>query len=154
MEAFHGRFPDGGHDAEALLVTSDGGILIVTKGETGPIALFRFPQGAKPGATVELQAVGKPRDSGKPPAPERITDGAVSPSGTWTALRTSQAVLFFSSADLLAGNWREKGRVALDSLGEPQGEGLAFGDDKTIYLVGEGGGKSQPGTFARLTCTF
>ena len=153
-EAFHARFPGGGQDAEALLVTPDGGILIVTKGETGPVALFRFPQGTKPGATVELQALGKPRDSGRTSAAERITDGAVSPSGTWIALRTPRAVLFFDSADLLAGHWREKSRVALDGLGEPQGEGIAFGDDKTIYLVGEGGGKSQPGTFARLTCTF
>jgi hypothetical protein len=43
---------------------------------------------------------------------------------------------------------------ASGSAGEPQGEGIAFGDERTIYLVGEGGGKSQPGTFARLACTF
>ena len=46
------------------------------------------------------------------------------------------------------------GRVDLQALGEPQGEGVAFADDSTIYLVGEGGGGSRPGTFARLTCTF
>jgi hypothetical protein len=44
--------------------------------------------------------------------------------------------------------------VPLNALGEPQGEGIAFADEKTIYLVGEGGNKSQPGTFARLTCAF
>ena len=54
----------------------------------------------------------------------------------------------------MAGNWREAGRIDLGPLGEPQGEGVAFGDDRTLYLVGEGGGKSQPGTVARLSCTF
>ena len=54
----------------------------------------------------------------------------------------------------MSGNWREAGRVSLKTLGEPQGEGIAFGDERTIYVVGEGGGKSRPGTFGRLTCTF
>jgi hypothetical protein len=145
-------YPDGAHDAETLLITPQGDILIVTKGDTGPVAVYRLPRDAKPGATVTLQSVGKPRQSGKPA--ERITDGAVSPSGAWVALRTNAAVLFFRTGELLSGAWREAGRISLKSLGEPQGEGIAFGDERTIYLVGEGGGKSRPGTFGRLTCTF
>ena len=39
-------------------------------------------------------------------------------------------------------------------LREPQGEGVAFADETTLYLVGEGGGKGRPGTLARMTCTF
>jgi hypothetical protein len=147
-------YPDGAHDAESLLVTPKGEVLIVTKGDTGPVALYRVPPDAKPGATVTLQRIGKPRQSGKVPADQRITDGAVSPNGSWVALRTHTAVVLYRAGDLMSGNWQEAGRVPLKALGEPQGEGITFGDDNTIYLVGEGGGKSRPGTFGRLTCTF
>lgn len=151
-DVFNVRFPDGAHDAEALLVSPRGEILVVTKGETGPVGVYRMPRDAKPGATVTLEPVGTLRQSVKPA--ERITDGAISPSGAWVALRTNGAVLFYRTEALVSGNWQEAARVSLKSLGEPQGEGITFGDDKTIFLVGEGGGKSRPGTLGRLTCAF
>ena len=152
-EVFRARYPDGAHDAETLLVTPEGDILIVTKGRTGPVGLYRLPADTKPGGTVMLQSIGKPH-RGRKNADERITDGAVSPNGAWVALRTNTAVLLYRAADLISGQWHEASRVSLKALGEPQGEGIAFGDDKTIYLVGEGGRKSQPGTFGRLTCAL
>ena len=153
-EVFRVRYPDGAHDAETLLVTPKGGdILIVTKGNRGLVGLYRLPSDAKPGGTVTLQPIGKPREAAKT-ADERITDGSVSPSGAWVALRTKTAILLYRTADLMSGNWRDAGRLSLKELAEPQGEGIAFGDDKTIYVVGEGGGKSQPGTFGRLTCAL
>jgi hypothetical protein len=147
-------YPAGPQDAEALLVTPNGEILIVTKGTTGPVALFRLPADAPSGTTVALQQVGKPRETGETPADERVTDAAISPDGSWIALRTNTAVAFHRTADLISGDWREAARVSLKELGEPQGEGIAFADDKTLYLIGEGGGKSRPGTFAQLTCAF
>jgi hypothetical protein len=152
-DAFHATYPDGAHDAEVLFVTPKGEMFIVTKGETGPIALYRFPRDIKSGGTVRLEAVGQPR-SGKNSPDDQLTDGAVSPNGAWIVLRTKTRLLFHSASDLTTGNWREAGRLSLASLEEPQGEGVAFVDDKTLVLVSEGGGKSQPGTFARLTCTF
>jgi hypothetical protein len=89
-----------------------------------------------------------------PAGNDRITDGAVSPDGRWVVLRTEQQLMFYRTADLLSGNWREAGRVALATLGEPQGEGVTFGADNSLYLMSEGGGKRQPGAFARLTCTL
>lgn len=153
-DVFRARYPDGAHDAEALLITPKGEIVIVTKGETGPTGLYRLPADAKPGRPSTLQQIGKPRQSAKAAAGERITDGAVSPSGAWVALRTRTTLLLYRTEDLMSGNWQEASRGSLKELGEPQGEGVAFGDDKTVYLVGEGGGKSQPGTFGRLTCAF
>ena len=120
----------------------------------GSITLLVLPPEAKPGGTVTLQSIGRPRESGKPEAEARITDGDVSPNGAWVALRSKTAIFFHRTADLMAGNWTPAGRVSLKALGEPQGEGLAFGDDTTLYLVGEGGGKSRPGTFGRVTCAF
>jgi hypothetical protein len=153
-EVFHATYPDGAHDAETLLVTPKGDLYIVTKGDTGPVAVYRFPRDIKNGATVELERVGKPRDAGKVGANDRITDGAVAPNGDWVALRTNTDLRFYRAADLLNGNWREAGRIDVTSLDEPQGEAVAFADDHTVYLVGEGGGDGRPGTFARLTCKF
>ena len=152
-ELFRVRYPDGAHNAETLLVTPKADVLIVTKGDTGAVRLYRLPADAKPGA-VTLQAIGKPRPAGSSRNDDRITDGAVSPDGVWVALRTKTAVLLYRADALLSGDWREAGRVSLNALGEPQGEGIEFGDEKTIYLVGEGGGKSKPGTFGRLTCAW
>ena len=149
-EVFHATYPDGAHDAETLLVTPDGRLFVVTKGDTGPVALYAFPRELRTHATVRLERVGEP-GAPKPRDGERITDGSVSPDGRWVVLRSTRALKFYRAAELLSGMWREVHRLDLAGLGEPQGEGVAFGDG-TLYLAGEGGGKSQPGTFARLTC--
>jgi hypothetical protein len=153
-ESFHATYPNRAHDAETLLVTPQGEIFVVTKGETGPTELYRFPRGMKPGGTVTLELVGKPRVAEKASANDRITDGAVSPNGEWIVLRTKNMLLVYAARDFMAGSWKEAGRVDLAALAEPQGEGVAFIDDSTLALVGEGGGKKQPGSFARLNCTF
>ena len=146
---FRARYPDGAHDAEALLVDASGRLHIVTKGDTGPVALYRFPSTLKSDGTMQLERVGNPRTAGEN---DRITDGSVSPDGQWIVLRTRHALTFYRSADLLAGNWRTVSAQPVASLGEPQGEGVAFGAGARIYLVSEGGGKKQPGAFASLSC--
>ena len=135
-----------------MLVTPDGGLFIVTKGDVGPVALYKFPRELRPGSTHPLERIGQPRGSGTPGKSERITDGAVSENGEWIVLRTSQHLTFHRAAELLAGNWRVATRFDLTAIGEVQGEGVAI-DADTVYLTGEGGGKSRPGTFARLTCS-
>ncbi len=150
-DVFHATYPDGPHDAEALLVGGDGRLYIVTKGETGPVAIYRFPAQLKSGATVTLERVGSGA-SGKADAESRITDGTVSADGQWAVLRTNSALAFYRASDLLAGQWRAANRIDLTSLEEPQGEGVALGADNTIFLAGEGGGKGQPGSFARFSC--
>jgi hypothetical protein len=90
-----------------------------------------------------LERVGGPRESRRAAGKDRVTDGAVSPNGQWIALRSTGALTFYRAADLLAGNWRETGRVALQTLGEPQGEGVTFGTDSAIYVMSEGGGRNR-----------
>jgi hypothetical protein len=153
-DVFHATYPDGAHDAESLLVTLEGRLLIVTKGDTGPVSLYQLPNELRSGSTVRLERIGAPRDPGQPSENDRITDGAVSPDGQWIVLRSTGALSFHRAADLVAGNWRAAGRVELGSLGEPQGEGVTFAPGDSVYLMSEGGGKNQPGAFARLTCTL
>jgi hypothetical protein len=68
------------------------------------------------------------------------------------ALRSTTRLTLHPANEFMAGNWREAARVSLAALGEPQGEGVTFAVDGNLYLVGEGGGKKRPGTFARLSC--
>ena len=151
-DIFHATYPDGAHDAETLLVSPDGTLYIVTKGETGGVSLYRFPKELRPGATHKLERVGKPRDSNKVAEDRRITDGTLSADGKWVALRSKTRVWIYPASEFLSGSWSGAREIDVTSLGEPQGEGIAMSADGTIYLAGEGGGKSQPGTLARLSC--
>lgn len=151
-DIFHATYPDGAHDAEALLVTPDSRIFIVTKGDTGAVRLYRFPAELRAGATHQLELVGKPRGSGKPRDNRRVTDGSVSTDGQWTVLRTGERLTFHRTSELTAGNWRAARTADITAVGEPQGEGVAFGAGDMLYLAGEGGKKSAPGTLARVIC--
>jgi hypothetical protein len=145
-------YPDGAHDAEALLVGPDGTLYVVTKGETGPAALYRMPRDAKAGATVRLERVGSALEKGKMAEAERITDGAISPDGELVVLRTLDSLAFYRAAEFLQGDFKQLRRTDLRPLREPQGEGVAFGSNGTIYVAGESGGTSRSGTLAVLTC--
>ncbi len=153
VDVFHARYPDGAHDAETLLVTPDGGLYIVTKGSTGPVAIYRFPgEPRADGRVVQLERIGHPRSSGTVRRDEQITDGAVSSDGARVVLRTHEALNFYRTAQLFAGDWSGAEIVNLKHVGEAQGEGVALGANNEIYLVSEGGGGSRPGSFAHLTC--
>ena len=149
---YRAAYPDGAHDAEALLAAPDGTLYIVTKGETGHVALYRFPRDPKAGSTSRLELVGAPISKRTSSPEARITDGAISPDGEWAVLRTLTSLTFYRTADFFKGDFRAARRVDLKSLGEAQGEGVAFGPSNTVYVAGEGGGKSQPGTLAILSC--
>jgi hypothetical protein len=146
---FHATYPDGAHDAEALVI-ADGRLHVITKGETGPVAVYRFPAQLQPTATVPLERVGML--SSKTAAASRITDASVSPDGQWVVLRSRSALGFYRASDVLAGRSAPVFSVDVTRLREPQGEGVAFGAGNTIFLAGEGGQKGQAGTFARFSC--
>jgi hypothetical protein len=145
VEIFHAAYPDGAHDAEALFVTPESDVFIITKGDPGPIALYRFPRPLRAGATLRLERVGETAGGTKVEGRDRPTAADVSPDGAWVA--------FHRTSDLTKGQWREAFRTNLSSLREPRGEGITFAADGTVILVGEGG-FSGPGTFARLQCTW
>jgi hypothetical protein len=152
VEIFHARYPDGAHDAEALFVMPDSDVFIITKGDPGPVALYRFPRPLGSGL-MQLQRVGEPLAAGRVDAKDRPTGAGVSPNGEWVAVRTTHHVTFYRTTDLIAGRWRQAGRFDLTGLGERRGEGLTFAAKDIVVLVGEGGGLTRnPGTFATLAC--
>jgi hypothetical protein len=97
-------YPDGPHDAESLIVTPDGVMYVVTKGVNESVALYRFPRELRPGSPAQLQRAAKPREAGKSPNSDRVTDASVSPQGEWIVLRTNRALTFHRTKELLAGN--------------------------------------------------
>jgi hypothetical protein len=151
-DAFHATYPDGAQDAEALLAAPDGGLFLVTKGETNPVRVYKFPREVRAGTTVQLAPVGqlKPVQD----QADRVTDGAFSPDGRWVVLRTRRALTFYRADEFVLGHFREVQRVDLSSLKEAQGEAVTFGSGKTVYVASEGGGKKQPGTLASLSCAL
>jgi hypothetical protein len=150
-EVFHARYPDGAHDAESLFVADGPDVFIITKGDPGPVALYRFPRPLTAGAPMQLERIGT-LAGGKIRKKDRPTAASISPDGQWIAVRTTGYVVTYDAKDFMAGRWREVSRTDLTPLREPKGEGLAFGPEGSIFLLGEGGALGRSGTFARLGC--
>ena len=136
-----------------MFVTGDGTVYIITKGDAGPVALYRFPHPMRGGAVATLERVG-PAAAADVARDERPTGADVSADGQWVVVRTTTRLAFYQTRELTAGRWREVSRFDLRSLGEAQGEGVAFGPAGAVYVAGEGEGKARGGTFARLSCAL
>jgi hypothetical protein len=152
--AFTASYPDGPQDAEALFVLQDGSVYIVTKGETGPIAVYQLPRDARQGTVARLQPRARLSSDEMKDKADRITGAAASPDGQWLALRTVDRVSFYRLGNLATGNLGEPFIQNLRELQEPQGEAVEFGRDGVIHLSSEGGQRETPATLARLTCTL
>jgi hypothetical protein len=141
-------YPDGKHDAEALLLDSAGVPYIFTKNPLGTADVYR-PAGpmASPGptplthvATVRLTSTDTPGG----PVPGIVgsvvvTGAASSADGTAIALRTyTDAYLFpVRNGDVVAALAEKPVRVPLPN--EPQGEAIAFQPDGSLVSGSESG---------------
>jgi len=142
-------------------VESTGGVA-----EEGPKTEQKHGKGSKSGKNGihdESDKSGKPSKHakkqkeivpGRSKRGDRVTGGNASPDGRWVVLRTHTYVSFFAADEFVTGTARQVFRSDLTPLKEPQGEGVAIANDGSMLLVGEGGGKHQPGTFARASCTL
>jgi len=150
-EAFHAKFPDGAHDAEALFVSAAGEIFVVTKGDAGPIAIYRFPTPLRAGATVTLEKVATLK-GGTASKSQWVTGASASADGKWVALRTHQTIFFYDAARLAKGDVGHPLSFDVTKLAEPQGEGVALGPDGALFLASEGGRKGAPGKLSAAVC--
>lgn len=134
-------WPDGGHDAETLLVDPlSGEAVLVTKEPEGPAQVYAFPTAPpQPGGTVTLEWVGEIDLSAVGAQETSITGGAVSPGGERIALRTDKDLLVFTVGE--AGLVAALGYVPdhLDAPPSENGEALTFSaDGSALYLLNEG----------------
>jgi len=148
VHPIHARYPDGPHDAEAFFVTRAGDMFLVTK-ERPPVLYRLAASPAAETAAGTLERVKVLQEFGG-----KVTGAGISRDDRWVALRTHSALFMFRRDELTSPRASEPLRVDVSALGEPQGEGVAFGDDGFVYLAGEGGGHHRPGTLARLRCTL
>jgi hypothetical protein len=120
------RYPDGAHDAEALMVSPrDGRIWIATK-SFGPGGLYRAPQSLveESAGTNLLKKVAT--------VPPLVTDGAFLPGGRFV-LRTYTSVFLYDRP----GKLRDQLTIPV----QKQGESVAYDGDR--LLIGSEGVRSK-----------
>jgi hypothetical protein len=140
-------YPDGAHDAEALLIAPDGTPYVVTKEVLGASSVYRPVAGLVDGGTVALGKVTTVTFTltGTPGGPVGragqllVTGGAVAPDGRHLALRTyTDAYVWpLSGSDVVAALTSVPARVALPE--SPQGEAITFTSDGASLVVGSEG---------------
>jgi hypothetical protein len=95
FDTFTLSYPDGSHNAEALLVTPNGDIIIVTKVETGDAGVYRAKSPPRSGK-YRLEKLGVVRLQAGNKYSHMITGGDVSPNGKQVALRTYFSIILFN----------------------------------------------------------
>ena len=149
-EVFPFTLPDGPRDIEAIFVLPGEEVFFISKGRRDPITVYRYPGPLRPEETVRLEAV-QTLSQGSMPIPAQITGADASTDGRLVVLRSYEALFFYRVED---GRLQpvEGGRVALGTLQEPQGEGVAFGTDSRILLTSESGVFGGVGGIRELEC--
>lgn len=140
-------YPDGAHDAEAMLLDRSGVPHIITKEPFGVAGVYRPAGALEQGKTVALERVTtlmlSSTDSLGGPVSGRVgsrlvTGASVSWDGTALAVRTyTEAYLYHApDGDVVSALQREPVHVPLPN--EPQGEAITWEPDGTLLSASEG----------------
>jgi hypothetical protein len=145
-QRFRFAYPDGPHDAEALLISPrTGQVVIVSKGSSSTPRVYEAVGRPASGDAPAPADVRRLQGSGELNAPgaggtfEAITGGAVAPDGSVIVLRTYLDAYVYPvpGGDLVAALHTPPRRINLPA--QPQGEGVAFAaDGQSILLSSEG----------------
>jgi hypothetical protein len=140
---FRLRYPDGAHDAEALLLAPDGTPYLVTKEVLGASGVYRPVSPLVEGGTVALAKVAGVNFSltGTEGGPVgragqlMVTGGAVARDGRHLALRTytDAYVWTLTGSDVTGALATHPVRIALPD--SPQGEAISFTPDSRQLVV-------------------
>ena len=150
VETLRFRYPNQSHDVEAMGVTPDGTIVLVTKGRSQGILVYQLP----PDRWGRNEAVVATRVDSLPIIPSggngrQVTDLAINATGTRLVVRTYRDLFVFERSN----SGRLTPIVACNILGrEPQGEGVAWLPDGRMLLVSERGLFKQ-GTVNTSSCS-
>lgn len=155
-QRFRFAYPDGPHDAEALLVSPrTGQIVLVTKGLTSRPRAYEAvgrpaaSSGPAPADIRRLEAGGEVNAPGSGGTFGAITGGAVSPDGSVIVLRTYLDAYVYAvpGDDLVAALKTTPRRIDLPA--QPQGEAVAFAADGASILLSSEGAQSPILTLRR-----
>jgi len=126
-ERYRLRYPDGPHDAEALLVDPRGNRLYVASKDEAGGSLYQAPAELRSDRVNLLRLVRR--------VPALVTDGAFSPDGRLLVLRDYRAAHVYKASG---------GRLATVPLPlQQQGESIAFSPDGRSLLAGSEGAGSE-----------
>ncbi len=139
---FRMKYPDGPHDAEALLLAGDGTPIIVTK-DLGKAGVYTPTAALKKGQTVTLRKVGEftpPKTTTSNPLAAAgrltVTGGANSPDGSRVVLRTYADAFEFdvTNGDVVGAITTGKPRIT-PLPDEPRGESITYSADGKSFLT-------------------
>jgi hypothetical protein len=135
LDTFVIRYPDGPRDAESVIVTPDGLLLLVSKPRQGRPQLYWASVRRSGRVTMTAGAVLPIATS--VPRGRLVTGGAISPDGRWVVLRTYVSLHFFvrEGATTLRALTRPEG-IPIPYV-ETQGEGVTFDGPDRLVLIGE-----------------
>ena len=148
-------YPDGKHDAEALLLDGSGIPHIVTKETIGSALVYRPVSGLSEDAPTPMEQVARVSISGTDTAggplqnsvvTRLVTGGAMSRDGRVAALRTYTDAYLFPVPDGDLAKALESDPVRVPLAGEPQGEAIAFEPDGTLLSASEFGNAGTSST--------
>ena len=94
-ETYKVSYPDGSHNAEALMVDSGGDVYIVTKNDFGDSGLYRL-KSPKAAGSFTLEKVAELKIEGGNVYSHRVTGGDISQDGKHVVLRTYFSVLLYN----------------------------------------------------------
>jgi hypothetical protein len=151
VESFPMRYPDGPRDAEALFVLPPDRIYVVTKGGEHPVILYRYPGELRHGQMVELERV-RVLAPGPTHPFDQVTGADATRDGERVLIRTYASLLVYETGDLLGSEEPRPVNISLDPLSEPQGEGVAVGENGVVVLTSEGKSDALPPTLTILRC--
>lgn len=148
-------YPDGAHDAEAILIGRDGRLVVVTKEILLDSGIYTTdtPVADLPAGPTLLRRVGQvrlgPTDTPGGPVPVAgstlVTGGAVSADGRVVALRTYTDLYLYPAPDgdvVAALTTAVPIRVPMP--GQPQGEAIAFTPSGDLLSASEAAGGPLP----------
>ncbi len=136
------RYPGGPRDAETVIVTPDGQLLLVSKPREGRPRYYRTALDR--GGPVTVTDGGPLAVSVSIPRGRLVTGGAVSPDGRWVVLRTYVSLHFFRrDGSVLRAVTRPEGLPI--PFVEAQGEGITFDGPDHLVLISESGRSDAAG---------
>ncbi|MEO3773252.1 hypothetical protein [Micromonospora sp. B9E7] len=147
-------YPDRPHDAEALLLDADGQPLIITKGGSGTVFLYRPTRALRAGATTPLAAAGQvvlPTTSTSNPfsflGRGVVTGAATAPDGRRVVLRSYADAFEYDVPDGDVVKALTSGTPRTTPLpDEPQGESITYSRDGGSLLTVSESADQPPGT--------
>lgn len=124
--AYKLQYPDGAHDAQALLVNPTDGTMYVATHDASGGGLYEA-NSLSAGGVTQLRKIGS--------VPGDVTDGAYRPDGKEFVLRTPSKAYVYSAPG------KQVGTIAMPS--QRQGKGIAYTTSGKALLLSGGGANSK-----------